>query len=63
MRRAEILQGGRHKARREYEKRKAELARDCCESYARALGALMEHELAVQRLKDYVRDHQGGAGA
>jgi hypothetical protein len=40
-----------------------ELARNCCESCARALGALVEHELAVQRLKDYVRDHEGGAGA
>ncbi|MBU3665541.1 MAG: hypothetical protein FGM15_06650 [Chthoniobacterales bacterium] len=61
MRRAEILQGGRHKARREYERRKAELARNCCESYARALGALVEHELSVRRLKDHVHKHEGTA--
>ena len=43
-----------------YLRRRGELARDCCEAYARALGALVEYQQAEARLKQHVQRHNGG---
>lgn len=44
-----------------YVRRRDELARDCCEAYARALGALVEYQQAETRLRYHVHQHERNA--